>query len=148
MNNSLAQELVKRIPASTVKQLTPQGLKFATNPQALVNSQYHDSVVQTAKGFAQRIAVAHIPPGPQHDQIAASVAAQAVQQVQHLLAQVFEALRLSLAVAIQHGFVAVLLFCVAALVATFFLKDVPMSQQQPDEVKKAGESEVDMPVIS
>ena len=151
VNQTLANDLVKRIPATTVQQLTPQGLKFATNPQVLVNSQYHNSVVQTAKGYAQRIAVAHIPPGPRHDQIAASVAAQAVQQVQHLLNQVFEALRLSLAVALQHGFLAVLLFCVAALLATFFLKDVPMTQQQPgeeaDEAREVGESEVDVSMI-
>jgi hypothetical protein len=79
------------------------------------------------------------------------VAAQVVQQVQHLLNQVFEALRLSLAVALQHGFLAVLLFCVAALVATFFLKDVPMTQQQPGEEadveREAGESEVDVSMI-
>jgi hypothetical protein len=152
VNQTLANDLVKRIPATTVQQLTPQGLKFATNPQVLVNSQYHDTVVQTAKGYAQRIAVARVPPGPRHDQIAASVAAQAVQQVQHLLNQVFEALRLSLAVALQHGFLAVLLFCVAALLAMFFLKDVPMTQQQPgeeaDKAREAGESEVDVPVIS
>jgi EmrB/QacA subfamily drug resistance transporter len=152
VNNSLARELVQRIPASTVRQLTPQGFKYATSPQVLVNAQYYDTVVHTATSFAQSSAVAHVPPGPQHDQIAASVAAQAVQQVQHLLNQVFEALRLSLAVAIQHGLVAVLLFCVAALVATFFLKDVPMMQQQPGdetgEAIEAGESEVDAPVVS
>ena len=152
VNNSLARELVQRIPASTVRQLTPQGFKYATSPQALVNAQYHDTVVHTATSFAQNSAVANVPPGPQHDQIAASVAAQAVQQVQHLLNQVFEALRLSLAVSIQHGLVAVLLFCVAALVATFFLKDVPMMQQQPGdeagEAIEAGESGVDAPVVS
>ena len=151
VNQTLANEIVKRIPASTVKQLTPQGLKFATNPQVLVNSQYHDTVVQTAKGYAQRIAVAQVPPGPQHDQIAVSVAAQAAQQVLHLLNQVFEALRLSLAVAVQHGFIAILLFSVAALVATFFQKDVPMTQQQPgeesDEAREAGVSEVDVSMI-
>jgi EmrB/QacA subfamily drug resistance transporter len=151
VNQTLANETVKRIPATTVQQLTPQGLKFATSPQVLVNSQYHDTVVQTATGYAQRIAVAQVPPGPQHDQIAASVAAQAVQQVVHLLNQVFEALRLSLAVAVQHGFIAILLFSVAALVATFFLKDMPMTQQQPgeesDEAREAGESEVDVSMI-
>ena len=96
-------------------------MKFATNPQVLINAQYRDTVMQTAKHFAAENAVAHVPSGPQHDQIAAAVAAQAMQQVQHLLNQVFEALRLSLAVAIQHGLVAVLLFSLAALVATFFL---------------------------
>ena len=42
-------------------------------------------------------------------------------------------------------------FSIAALVATFFLKDVPMSQQQPaeetDEAMKAGERQVDVSVI-
>ena len=68
-----------------------------------------------------------------------------------MLNQVFEALRLSLAVAVQHGFIAVLLFSIAAFVATFFLKDVPMTRQQPgekaDEEWEAGESEVNVPVI-
>jgi hypothetical protein len=117
----------------------------------LVNAQYHNTVVQTAKDYAQKIAVAQVPCGPHHDQIAASVAAQAVQQVQHLLNQVFEALRLSLSVAVQHGFTAVLLFSIVALVATFFLNDVPMIQQQTGEEageeSEAGESEVDMPAI-
>ena len=149
MNQSLASDLVKRIPASTARQLTPQGLKFATNPQVLVNAQYHDTVVQTAKAYAQKIAVAQVPPGPHHDQIAASVAAQVAQQVLHLLNQVFELLRQSLAVALQHGFIAVLLFCIAALVATFFLKDVPMTQQQPaDETDEVVESESEERQIS
>ena len=42
-------------------------------------------------------------------------------------------------------------FSIAALVATFFLKDVPMSQQQPaeeaNEVMEADVSEVDVPMI-
>ncbi len=88
--------------------------------------------MRTAESFAQKIAVAHVPPGPQHNQVAASVAAQAVQQVQHLLNQVFEALRLSLALAIQHGLVAVLFFCAAAILATFFLKDVPQNRASTD----------------
>ena len=151
VNQSLANDLVKRIPASTARQMTPQGLKFATNPQVLVNAQYHDTVVQTAKAYAQKIAVAQVPPGPHHDQIATSVAAQAAQQALHLLNQVFELLRLSLAVALQHGFMAVLVFSIAALVATFFLKDVPMTEQQPgsetDEVREASESKVDVSVM-
>ena len=151
VNQTLANDLVKRIPAATVKQLTPQGLKFASNPQVLVNAQYHNTVVQTAKDYAQKIAVAQVPPGPQHDQIAVSVAAQAVQQVQHLLSQVFEVLRLSLALALQRGFTAVLLYSIAALVATFYVKNVPMIQQQPGEEageeSEAGDSEVDTPAI-
>src|SRR6266566_7499061 len=36
VNNSLASDIASRLPATTVKQLTPQGVKFATNPQVLV----------------------------------------------------------------------------------------------------------------
>src|SRR5260221_13139158 len=52
-----------------------------------------------------------------------------MQGAQHLLDQVFAALKLSLAFAIQHGFIAVLVFCGAIIVATFFLEDIPMTQQ-------------------
>jgi len=128
VNTTLSSDIVKRVPAAVVQQLTPAGFKFATNTQVLVNPPYRNTVVRTVESFAQKIAVAHVPPGPQHDQVAASVAAQAIQQVQHLLNQVFEALRLSLAFAIQHGLVAVLFFCGAAILATFFLKDVPQNR--------------------
>ena len=150
VNTTLSSDIVKRVPAAVVQQLTPAGFKFATNTQVLVNPPYRNTVVRTAESFAQKIAVAHIPPGPQHNQVAASVAAQAIQQVQHLLNQVFEALRLSLAFAIQHGLVAVLFFCAAAILATFFLKDVPMAQQSPEapaEADVAAENEEDVPMI-
>src|SRR5437588_826653 len=98
---------------------------------------------------AQR-AVAQVPPGPQHNVIAQQVALQAMQQAQHLLNQVFEALRLSLAVAIQHGFIAVLVFCGATIVAAFFLKDVPMAQQVSETSDETGvvvESGEDLSIV-
>lgn len=137
VNTTLSSDIVKRVPAAVVRQLTPAGFKFATNTQVLVNPPYRNTVVHTAESFAQKIAVAHVPPGPQHNQVAASVAAQAIQQVQHLLNQVFEALRLSLAFAIQHGLVAVLFFCAAAILATFFLKDVPQNGTSADTAWEA-----------
>jgi len=150
VNNSLASDIASRLPATTVKQLTPQGVKFATNPQVLVNPTYRDTVVSTAKHFAAQSAVAQVPPGPQYDQVAASVAVQAMQQAQHLLDQVFAALKLSLAFAIQHGFIAVLVFCGVIIVATFFLKDVPMTQDPNKASDEAGAivgSGEDLPVM-
>jgi EmrB/QacA subfamily drug resistance transporter len=150
VNNTLANDIVRRIPASVVHQLTPAGLKAATNPQALVNPAYRDTVVHTAQHFAAQSAVAHVPPGPQHDHIVVSVAAQAMQQAQHLLDQVFAALKLSLAFAIQHGLIAVLIMCEAIILATFFLKDVPMVQQSseaPGETGAAVGSEEEMQMI-
>jgi EmrB/QacA subfamily drug resistance transporter len=138
VNNTISSDIVNRLPASAVKQLTPAGLKFATNPQVLVNSTYHDTVVKTAEGFAVAQATSHIPPGPQHNQAAAAAAAQAIQQAQHLLNQVFEALKLSLAVAIQHGFVTILFFCMATIVAAFFLKDVPLAKEFREDPGETG----------
>src|SRR2546421_3705913 len=150
VNNTLASDIAARLPASVAHRLTPAGLKFATSPQALVNPAYRATVVSTAQRFAAQRAVAQVPPGPQHNVIAQQVALQAMQQAQHLLNQVFEALRLSLAVAIQHGFIAVLVFCAATILAAFFLKDVPMVQQSSeafDETGAAVESEEDLSVI-
>ncbi len=147
VNTTLSNDIVKRLPASTVQQLTPQGFQFATNPQVLINSQYRDTVVQTAKHYAASAAAARVPPGPQHNQIAAQAAAQAMQQVQHLLTQVFEALRLSLALAIQHGFVAVLVFSLLALVTTFFLKDIPLAQHYRRESGELEAVESEAPAI-
>src|SRR5712692_1197301 len=72
VNNTLSNDIARRLPASVAKQLTPEGLKFATSPQALVNPTYRDTVVRTAQHFAAQSAVAHVTPGPQHDQVAAS----------------------------------------------------------------------------
>jgi EmrB/QacA subfamily drug resistance transporter len=129
VNSGLSTELAARLPQSTVGQLTPAGVQAATNPQALVNPTYHDAVVHTAQQFAVRQATANVPPGPRHDQIVAGITAQVNQQVLDLLNSVFDALRQSLAVAITHGLVAVLIFCGLLLLATFFLTDVPFKQQ-------------------
>jgi len=134
VNQTLASDIVKRLPANAAKQLTPQGLKAATDPQVLVNSTYHSTLVHTAENFAVKSATAHVPAGPQHD----AIATQVIQQVHTLLNQVFEALRLSFAVALQHGFVTILVFCGFAIVATFFLKDVPMKKQYDEAPAEAG----------
>ncbi|MEO8971801.1 MAG: MDR family MFS transporter [Ktedonobacteraceae bacterium] len=137
VNSTIASDILTRIPASTIQQLTPAGLKFATDPQVLTNPVYKNTVIKTAEGYASQVAAAkataNIPPGPQHNAVAHQAAAQAILQVQHTLNQVFDALRLSLAVAIQHGFVAVLIFSVGILVASVLLKDVPLSKQFRDE---------------
>ncbi|HKV57774.1 MAG TPA: MFS transporter [Ktedonobacteraceae bacterium] len=146
VNSTLASDIVKRLPAQTVQRLTPAGVKFATNPQVLVNPTYHDTVVQTAQSFAVRAATANVPPGPQHD----AIAAQAIHQTTTLLNQVFSALKESLAVAIQHGFIAVLIFSGATILATFFLKDLPLTQRSEYHKEETGETtqnEVDAPAL-
>ncbi len=154
VNNSISTDLANRLPANAIKQLTPTGLKFATNTQVLINPTYRDTVVHTAEGFAVRNAVAqataNVPAGPNHDQTVAAitqkVTAQTIQQTQHLLNQVFDALRLSLAVAIQHSFVAVLFFCAGVIIASIFLKDVPLAKNFREETSATpGTHEADAP---
>jgi hypothetical protein len=45
------------------------------------------------------------------------------------LTQVFEALKLSLALAIQHGLLTVLIFCGLTILATLLFKDRPLANQ-------------------
>ena len=151
VNNTIATDLATRLPAATVKQLTPAGLKFATNTQVLINPAYRDTVVQTAQGFAVHNAVAqataNVPAGPSHDQTVAAitqkVTAQAMQQTHALLFQVFDALRLSLADAIQHSFVTVLFFCGGVILAALFLKDVPLAKSFREEKSATTDTDTD-----
>jgi EmrB/QacA subfamily drug resistance transporter len=129
VNSTIANDIATRVPAAVARQLTPAGLKAATNPQVLTNPDARNAVVDAAKHFATQ----HVPAGPQHDFIVQQIA----QQVTHTLNQVFDALKLSLAVAIQHGLLTVLLFCLAMIVGSFFLKDIPR-KGAPD---RAGEDE-------
>ena len=138
VNNTISSDIVTRLPAGA-QQLTAQGIAAATNPQVLVNQQYHDSLVNTAKQFAARGAVAaaqaqgKIPSGPGHDAAVNAIASQAAAQAQHLLEQIFAALKHSLMLGIQHGLTVVLLFALIMLVATFFLKDVKLATHFREE---------------
>jgi MFS family permease len=107
VNNSLANELPQRLPVQAVQQLAPAALKLATNPQVLVNAAYRESVVQTAQ----------------------SMAPQAGSQTVGLLNQVFEAVKQAFTVALQQGFLVVLIFSGLALLFTFLFKDVPLVDQ-------------------
>jgi EmrB/QacA subfamily drug resistance transporter len=122
VNNTISSDLPNRVPASTIQQLTPAGWQAATNPQILISSDYQKYVIQQAQQAASAHAAANIPPGAQHD----AVAQQAAQGTLQMLNQVFAALKESLIAAIQHGLLAMLLFALCALVAAFFLKDIPL----------------------
>ena len=135
----ITSDIAGRLPAGA-QRLTPAGLAAATNPQVLVNPTYRDTLVQTAKGYAARAAVAQaeasgkIPPsGPGHDAAVAAITQQAQAQTAQLLQQVFDALKQSLAVGIQHGFIASFLIGLLVLVAACFLKDVPLSKSFREE---------------
>jgi EmrB/QacA subfamily drug resistance transporter len=133
VNNSIASDLATRLPAQA-KRLPPSFLSAATSQQVLILPGYKQQLVHLATGAAVRQAVAqataNVPPGPQHAQTVAAittqVTTQVTAQVTHLLDQIFEATRLSLATGVQHGFWFGLGICAAAFVLTLLLKDVPL----------------------
>jgi len=152
VNNVIASDIATRLTRQEVQQLTPEGIKYATDPQILVDATYREIVVKTAVNFAKvktvpkAIEQAQVPPGPQHkatvEAISQHVSAQITAQVTHLLQQVFEALKQSLSVAIQHGFMTVLLFCGGVLLSALFLKDVALKSRE--EVEKIGHGEANV----
>jgi EmrB/QacA subfamily drug resistance transporter len=125
VNLSLARELHRRIPDAAVRSLHSEGIDLATSPQVLIGSAYRKSILDRAL----EAAAANVPAGPHHDQ---SVAV-ATSRTQHLVDQVFEASRLSLAIAIQHGLVTVFLLCLAVILVALFVRDVPMVQARSSE---------------
>lgn len=142
VNNTIASDLPNRVPASTIKQLTPAGWQAATNTQVLINQDYKNSVIHTAQSIAASKAAANIPPGPQHN----LVATQAAHQVLQMLNQVFDALKQSMVLAIQNGFLLVLIFCGCALISALFLKDIPLTkswnEKKPESAENTAEKSV------
>ncbi len=139
---SLASNISRRLPSALVKQIRPADLKAATDPQILINPVYRDTIVQKSQHFAANNALAHVPASTRHDQIASVVAAHVMQQTQNHLNQVFAVLKPALALALRDGFIAVLVFSIGAMLATFFLKDISMSEadEDPDLLEPVAES--------
>lgn len=106
VNLSLSSELASRIPGSAASQLTPAGLKLATDPQVLVDPAHRTQVERIIAGFG------HL-------------------QDPNLLNQIFSSLKVALAAAIQHGFTVVLILGILAFLASFFLKDIPLAERAP-----------------
>jgi MFS family permease len=140
VNNTIASDLPNHVPANAQQQLTPAGWTAATNTQVLIDSGYRGNIVSRATQAATQAAVkqatANIPAGPQRQAVAQQVTAQVTQAVTHLLNQVFDGLKISLMLAIQHGFVCILIFCILAFVSALFLKDIPLRSRQPEGQQK------------
>ncbi len=147
VNNTIASDIAQHLPAGA-QQLTTQGIAAATNPQVLENPTYQATLVKTAKQYAAKNAVASaqaqgkIPPGPHQATAIATIQRQAEASAQHLLAQIFLALKHSLTIGVQHGFTVVLIFGLCMLLLTFFLKDVPLSKSFRQEATGKDEKNI------
>jgi EmrB/QacA subfamily drug resistance transporter len=152
VNNTISSDLPARVPANTVQQLTPAGWQAATNTEVLIDPKYRDTVLHTAQHYAGQAAgkqaAAHLPPGPQQQIAAQQAATQAAQQVAHLLNQVFDALKQSMVLAIQHGMLVVLCFCGGAFLAAIFLKDVPLRKSWGEQKPGGTTGETQEPSVA
>jgi len=127
ITGAIRNDLPGRLPTEAAKLLTPEGLKAATDTHLLVDPAFRESVVHAV----QNLAAASAPAGPQREAIS--------QQALLVLAQVFDALKLSLAFALRRGFLTVFVFCVILLVASFFLQDAPLSKSWDETESGAAE---------
>ncbi len=134
VNNSIASDLPHRISPTAIYELTPAGYQAATNTQVLISQSYRTALIHAAQNAAIKYAN-RLPPG----QGRVLLAHQSVLQVVILLNQIFDALRASLELALQHGFLVVLIFAECAFVATLFLKDIPLTKSWQPKVPEGGE---------
>lgn len=136
VTNTMASELPKRLPAAA-RQLPSQVLSAATSQQILVSPALRQQLVQRAvQGSVQHDVArvtAQVPSGPLHNQRVAAITVRVTQQVTvqvtQLLHQIFEVTRQSLAVSIQNAFLVAIGLCIAIVVITLFLKDVPLRKR-------------------
>jgi hypothetical protein len=112
---SLAANLGRSLSPEAVRRLAAAGVGVPTDPQALLNTSLRAGMLQAAI----RAVAASIPSGPHH----AARVADTMQQVQQLIDETVAGLRLTLAGAIQHGLMMVLVFCGLACLATIFAVD-------------------------
>ncbi|HLV99293.1 MAG TPA: MDR family MFS transporter [Ktedonobacterales bacterium] len=125
VNNSLAVEFPKRIPAQARQFLPAQALQAAQNPQVLISPDFQHGLINTS---IQQALLHGAPP---------SVS----QTIPALYQQVFEALREALSVSIIQGYLVVFGICIATFLLTFLLKDVPLRKQMDEPgTAQAGES--------
>ncbi|WP_165423620.1 MDR family MFS transporter [Ktedonosporobacter rubrisoli] len=122
VNLVLAGNLTQRLPTDAACYLTPAEMGNLANPQLLLNAAYRQTLVRNM----QEVALKHIPAGPQHD----ALAQQALLHVSSLLDQIFVVVKQVLASSLQQGFVAVLALSCFALIASFFLKDLPFPEEK------------------
>ena len=125
VNRSLAGALGRHLPQAAARRLAADGVTIAADPQVLVTPTYRASVTRRAIAAA----TGHLPAGLSH----ARLVTAATRQAHHLVAQMFDGLRLALAEAIQRGLVMPLVIAGVAVLAAALLTDRPMGTP-PDTV--------------
>ena len=161
VNNAVPKIVAQTVPP-IVKQSVAQAVQKAVAqavPQAVAKATanvpagpYHDATVakitaQVTKQVTDQVtAQVTAQATPQiTQQVTHQVTLNATQQitntVHHLLQQVFDALRVSLGVGIERGFLTVFVFCIGVFIASLFLKDIPLAKNYRDEVEPSKKAE-------
>jgi EmrB/QacA subfamily drug resistance transporter len=96
VSNTLNSGISSHLSQADKKALTPQGVRYATDPQILTTPVYHDTVQHMLQHYAVQHATAHVPAGPSHAQAIASATHSAMQQANELLQRAVDAVRASL----------------------------------------------------
>lgn len=123
VNTISLSEINAHLPAAAHR-FSDAYLKAATERQVLTSATYRQSIIK--QGVSTTINAAHVSAGPQHDSMIASL----TQQTTTLLNQLFEVVRQALATGIHQAFVVSFCLCLVILVATLFLKDVPLARNR------------------
>jgi MFS family permease len=154
--NNAVPTIVAQIVPPIVKQSVAQAVQKAVAqavPPAVAKATanvppgpYHDATVakitaqvtqQVTDSVTKQVTAQVTPQITQ--QVTHQVTVSATQQITHnvhtLLQQVFDALRVSLGVGIERGFLTVFVFCIGVFIASLFLKDVPLAQNYRDEAE-------------
>ena len=161
VDNTVPKVVAQTVP-SIVKQSVAQAVQKAVAqavPPAVAKATanvppgpYHDATVakitaqvtkQVTDSVTKQVTAQATPQITQQvtHQVTVSVTQQVTNSVHHLLQQVFDALRVSLGVGIEKGFLAVFVFCIGVFIASLFLKDVPLAKNYRDEVGTTQEAE-------
>ncbi len=143
---AIVKQSVAQAVQKAVAQAVPPAVAKAT--ASVPPGPYHDVTVakitaQVTKQVTDQVTkqvTAQATPQITHQvtqQVTISATQQITNNVHHLLQQVFDALRVSLGVGIERGFLTVFVFCIGVFIASLFLKDVPLAKNYRDEAETA-----------
>ncbi len=154
----IVKQSVAQAVQKAVAQAVPQAVAKAT--ANVPPGPYHDATVakiteqvtkQVTDSVTKQVTAQATPQITQQvtQQVTANATQQVTNNVHHLLQQVFDALRVSLGVGIEKGFLAVFVFCIGVFIASLFLKDVPLTKNYRDEAESTqGAEEVQITPVA
>ncbi len=136
------------LPAQALGPLTNQNLleSALTDPVAHSNfgAYVNPTTNQTLHDTLLHQAAASVPPGPAHDTIVAQISLSIAHDLNLILAHAREAL----GTAIVDGFRSIFVVCVLIVIATIFIRDVPLQSARAPRGAPSGDAEAAPPIAA